>query len=167
MNAQQILLHIARGACLQSSKLEDLPLWIDRYAELLGCECRESAVAAAVELLQERLAEVEATCGRQAATIARTKCLVLSQQSETSMHYKNGREAKQGDRVFAMNNGTAISGILHDLKPGSSSCNGRLAATSQNDPYVTIGECLHADDIASAIASAKAPMQVGGSSKPE
>lgn len=64
------------------------------------------------------------------------------------MHYKNGREAKNGDKVVNLTGG--MTGILHDADPGSQTCNGRLAPTSQNDPYVTIGECLHLDDIAAA-----------------
>ena len=64
------------------------------------------------------------------------------------MHYKNGREAKAGDKVVNLSNG--LAGILHDVNAQSDTCNGRLAVTSQNDPYVTIGECLHLDDVAAA-----------------
>ena len=65
------------------------------------------------------------------------------------MHYKNGREAKAGDKVVSLTYGFA--GLLHSVQTQSSSCNGRLATISQNDPYVTIGECLHIDDIAQAM----------------
>jgi len=64
------------------------------------------------------------------------------------MHYKNGRQAKAGDKVVNLTQG--ISGILHSCNAQSTSCNGRLAAINQNDPYVTIGECLHLDDVATA-----------------
>lgn len=64
------------------------------------------------------------------------------------MHYKNGREAKVGDKVVNLTGG--LIGILHSVTAQSSTCNGRLAPTSQNDPYVTIGECLHLDDISAA-----------------
>lgn len=64
------------------------------------------------------------------------------------MHYKNGREAKVGDKVVNLSGG--LIGILHSVTAQSSTCNGRLAITSQNDPYVTIGECLLLDDIAAA-----------------
>jgi len=64
------------------------------------------------------------------------------------MHYKNGREAKAGDKVVNLPTGQA--GVLHSVNAGSTSCNGRLAQTTTNDPYVTIGECLHMDDIAAA-----------------
>lgn len=62
------------------------------------------------------------------------------------MHFKNGREAKSGDRV--LNVLTGETGLLHSLSAQSETCNGRLAKFSQNDSYVTIGDCLHLDDIA-------------------
>jgi hypothetical protein len=64
------------------------------------------------------------------------------------MHYKNGREAKNGDK--ALNLHTGLSGILHSTQAGSDTCNGRLAVISQNDPYINIKDCLHVDDIAKA-----------------
>ena len=64
------------------------------------------------------------------------------------MHYKNGREAKSGDRVISLINGQ--SGILHSTNAQSDCCNGRLAEISQNDPYVNIKDCLHLDDVAAA-----------------
>jgi hypothetical protein len=64
------------------------------------------------------------------------------------MHYKNGREAKPGDKVINLTYG--FSGILHSVNAGSTTCNGRLATISQNDPYVTLSECLHQDDVAAA-----------------
>lgn len=64
------------------------------------------------------------------------------------MHYKNGREAKNGDKVVNLSGG--LIGILHSVNAQSTTCNGRLAPTSQNDAYVTIGECLHLDDVAAA-----------------
>jgi hypothetical protein len=64
------------------------------------------------------------------------------------MHYKNGREAKVGDRVVNLSGG--LIGILYGVNVQSETCNGRLAQTSQNDPYVTIGECLHLDDVSAA-----------------
>jgi len=67
------------------------------------------------------------------------------------MHYKNGREAKEGDKVVLLSNGyPPVTGILHSTQPGAATCNGRLALLSPNDPYVTISECLHIDDIEKA-----------------
>jgi hypothetical protein len=65
------------------------------------------------------------------------------------MHYKNGREAKAGDVVLNLSTGN--TGILHTVNAGSESCNGRIARVTSNDDYVTIGECLHLDDIRAAL----------------
>jgi len=61
------------------------------------------------------------------------------------MHYKNGREAKAGDIAVSLEHN--IVGVLHTVNAGSETCNGRLAKVDQNDAYVTIGECLHIEDI--------------------
>jgi hypothetical protein len=69
------------------------------------------------------------------------------------MHYKNGREAKNGDRVVLINNyngGIVVSGILYNATAGNDYCNGRIAITTANDPCPNLKECLHADDIANA-----------------
>ena len=76
------------------------------------------------------------------------------------MHYKNGREAKAGDKVVGISNGNVTTGILHSLQPGATTCNGRLAATTQGDAYVTIGDCLHVDDAKEAFELTK-PVQNG------
>lgn len=67
------------------------------------------------------------------------------------MHYKNGREAKNGDKVVLISSyGPPKAGILYDAVPGNNACNGRLAQPSSNDPIANLSECLHADDIAKA-----------------
>jgi argonaute-like protein implicated in RNA metabolism and viral defense len=66
------------------------------------------------------------------------------------MHYKNGREAKSGDKVVSLANGNLVSGILHSVNAESTTCNGRVAVTTQNDPYVNIKDCLHVDDVVAA-----------------
>ena len=73
------------------------------------------------------------------------------------MHYKNGREAKAGDLIINLTIG--LSGVLYSPNAQSDSCNGRLAVISQGDPYVTLKECLHIDDVAAATIpdSSKAP----------
>ena len=70
------------------------------------------------------------------------------QNRKNNMHYKNGREAKPGDKVVNLTQET--SGILHSVSASSTTCNGRLAEIRQTDQYVTISECLHMDDIAAA-----------------
>lgn len=69
------------------------------------------------------------------------------------MHYRNGREAKNGDRVVQLNDKGGITsvGILHDAKPGNDYCNGSIAPI----PGVTgacMVDCLHADDLAAILA---------------
>lgn len=66
------------------------------------------------------------------------------------MHYKNGRAAKDGDSIVCLNNGNQVAGILYLTQPGATSCNGRLAHRSSTDPYITVGECLHLDDVKAA-----------------
>ena len=67
------------------------------------------------------------------------------------MHYKNGRAAKNGDKVVLLRNGLAVVGILYDAVAGNDTCNGRLAAVSYHDPTPDLRECLHLDDVAVAI----------------
>ena len=64
------------------------------------------------------------------------------------MHYRNGREAKPGDKILHLPTGK--SGILYDANPDVLTCNGRLAAISNADEYVTLSNCVHADDVAAA-----------------
>lgn len=68
------------------------------------------------------------------------------------MHYKNGRVAKNGDKVlFAPPTGTPVVGILYDAVAGNDSCNGRIAVSHGfNDPYPNLAECLHVDDVNAA-----------------
>lgn len=64
------------------------------------------------------------------------------------MHYKNGREAKNGDKVLLIPSyGAPVIGILYDAQPGNDFCNGRLAPVSPNDPMPNLKECLHLDDV--------------------
>lgn len=67
------------------------------------------------------------------------------------MHYKNGREAKNGDKVVLIGyNANPVTGILYDAIAVNDSCNGRIAAISSNDPMPNLAECLHVDDIKAA-----------------
>jgi hypothetical protein len=71
------------------------------------------------------------------------------------MHYRNGREAKNGDKVVLIptyNGGTPIIGILYDAVAGNDFCNGKIAPTSPNDPGPNLKECLHVDDVLAALA---------------
>ena len=61
------------------------------------------------------------------------------------MHYRNGREAKPGDKIINLE--TGHNGILHSLSGQSDTCNGRLAIHSQSDPYVNLKDCIHVEDV--------------------
>lgn len=67
------------------------------------------------------------------------------------MHYKNGRIAKNGDKIVLLPSyGAPIAGILYDAIAGNDYCNGRIAITTANDPIANLKECLHFDDLAKA-----------------
>ena len=59
------------------------------------------------------------------------------------MHYRNGREGKNGDTIVQIDgygDGVRISavGVLHGAKPGSDHCNGNIApvqSTELNTPW--------------------------------
>lgn len=64
------------------------------------------------------------------------------------MHYKNGREARNGDKVVLIPSyGSPVIGILYDAQVGNDYCNGKLAPISPNDPCPNLIECLHLDDV--------------------
>jgi len=74
------------------------------------------------------------------------------------MHYKNGREAKNGDKVILFPSyGAPVAGILYDAVAGNDYCNGRIAPTSPSDPCPNLKECLHVDDVSVALASNGVP----------
>ena len=66
------------------------------------------------------------------------------------MHYRNGREAKNGDKVVQLDiEGGQINaiGILYDAVPGSDYCNGRIAPISTTMTGACMCDCLHVDDV--------------------
>ena len=73
------------------------------------------------------------------------------------MHYKNGREAKNGDKVALINDWCSVIGILYDAKPGNDYCNGKLALISSGDVCPNLKECIHLDDVKSALTKSEWP----------
>ena len=72
------------------------------------------------------------------------------------MHYRNGREAKNGDKIVqigGMDGGviTAI-GVLFDAKPGNDYCNGNIAQTQSVPMCACLCDCIHVDDLAAILA---------------
>lgn len=71
-------------------------------------------------------------------------------RKEKMMHYKNGREAKIGDRVVGKDiGGNPIAGMLVAAYPSSDTCNGSIVPIVILEQYgrtVTLGDCLHIED---------------------
>lgn len=66
------------------------------------------------------------------------------------MHYRNGREAKNGDKVVSIgNNGEVVAvGVLHSAVPGNDYCNGYIAPVQDPRAMACMVDCLHVDDVA-------------------
>ena len=73
------------------------------------------------------------------------------------MHYRNGREATNGDKVIQLESNSAriiASGQLQNAVAGNDYCNGELVITGYGPqgPAIIIGaclcDCLHVDDLA-------------------
>jgi len=70
------------------------------------------------------------------------------------MHYRNGREAKNGDWFVRLNGGKIDSfGVLHSAVAGNDYCNGNIAVIQQANELACMCDCLHIDDLAELLAS--------------
>lgn len=68
------------------------------------------------------------------------------------MHYRNGREAKNGDKIIQLQGGTVTSyGVLHSAVAGNDYCNGSIAPITTNTS-ACLCDCLHVDDVAEMLA---------------
>lgn len=64
------------------------------------------------------------------------------------MHYKNRREAKNGDSIVWLTPyGPALAGILYNAVEGNDMCNGRIATVTISDACPNLADCLHSDDV--------------------
>jgi hypothetical protein len=64
------------------------------------------------------------------------------------MHYRNGREAHNGDKVVQLNGGKISAfGVLHDATPGNDYCNGQLAPLQSGVTGACMCDCLHLEDV--------------------
>ena len=72
------------------------------------------------------------------------------------MHYRNGREAKNGDKIVKLDEkGHVVSfGVLHSATPGNDYCNGNIAAIQPPNDYACMVDCLHVDDVAEVLTAA-------------
>lgn len=68
------------------------------------------------------------------------------------MHYRNGREAKNGDKIVQLEGGKIVAfGVLHSAQPGNDFCNGNIAVIQQANVGACMCDCLHIDDVAEVL----------------
>lgn len=70
------------------------------------------------------------------------------------MHYRNGREAKNGDKVVQLSSyegGKVVGvGVLYDAVAGNDYCNGNVAPITTGGACLV--DCIHMDDLAALLA---------------
>lgn len=70
------------------------------------------------------------------------------------MHYRNGREAKNGDLIVKLDfdSGKIISlGVLHSAVAGNDYCNGSIAPIQPVNDGACIVDCLNIEDVAALL----------------
>jgi hypothetical protein len=70
------------------------------------------------------------------------------------MHYRNGREAKNGDEIIQIDGSGIVTaaGVLIRAVPGNDFCNGIIANDrSQSFVGACLCDCLHVDDVAAIL----------------
>lgn len=73
------------------------------------------------------------------------------------MHYRNGREAKNGDKVIQLDfeKGQITGfGVLHSATPGNDYCNGYIAPVQPIPQGACMVDCIHVDDLAEILMAA-------------
>lgn len=72
------------------------------------------------------------------------------------MHYRNGREAHNGDKIIQLSSSGPAKivsfGVLYDATPGNDYCNGNIAVTQSAQAVACMCDCLHVDDLAAILA---------------
>ncbi|NUN68848.1 MAG: hypothetical protein HUU02_03960 [Bacteroidetes bacterium] len=70
------------------------------------------------------------------------------------MHYRNGREAKNGDKIIQLDfEGQVVAcGVLHSATPGNDYCNGFIAPIQHPVATACMVDCLHVDDVQAMLA---------------
>lgn len=66
------------------------------------------------------------------------------------MHYRNGREAKNGDKIVSLGADGKVEayGVLHSAVAGNDYCNGNIATVQSPNAMACMVDCLHVDDVA-------------------
>lgn len=72
------------------------------------------------------------------------------------MHYRNGREAKNGDKIVMIggygDGGQVVAvGVLYDAKAGNDYCNGNIAPVQSPVASACLCDCIHLDDLAAIL----------------
>ena len=72
------------------------------------------------------------------------------------MHYRNGREAKNGDKVVQIGGDGQIAsiGVLYGAEAGNDYCNGSIAPVNTSVVGACLCDCLHVDDLAEVLRNA-------------
>lgn len=79
------------------------------------------------------------------------------------MHYRNGREAKNGDKIVKLNGGQIVAfGVLHSAVPGNDYCNGNIGVIQAPNDYACMCDCLHVDDVGELLAKANLQVRPAG-----
>jgi hypothetical protein len=95
----------------------------------------------------EREQEMERNASREVSKI------VEELKRRNKMHYRNGREAKNGDKIVKLEGGKVVAyGVLHSATPGNDYCNGNIAVVQPANDYACMVDCLHVDDVAGLLA---------------
>lgn len=71
------------------------------------------------------------------------------------MHYRNGREAKNGDIVLSLDGFNPVInavGVLHSATAGNDYCNGNIAPIQDAHKGACLIDCLHVDDVLAILA---------------
>jgi hypothetical protein len=128
-------LELHAGSTLDVDKYTELLLRIqDRRSKLLGLDAAKKMEIGGrdggpikVQSLKDSELEEIITAGRQ-----------------TPEHYRNGREAKNGDKVVQLDHEGKIKqlGVLYDAVPGNDYCNGQIAPIQQDVTGACMVDCL-------------------------
>lgn len=111
-----------------------------------GTSAAEAAIDADIQFKKE----LQSVAGTTPETTNQTK-------KESEMHYKNGREAKVGDKVVypkyighsadGKAKYAAAHGIVISAQAGSDTCNAQVVPSDAPSQCVTVKHCLHEEDV--------------------
>lgn len=78
---------------------------------------------------------------------------IESHKGAKKMHYRNGREANNGDKIVQLEGGKVSAfGVLYGATPGDDYCNGNIAVIQYPGQSACLVDCLHVDDVAELLS---------------